>query len=150
MNKTLFILVILTVFSLSSFSQQLSPELVSNSGGYFVNNSSLEWSLGEISIENYNQLSEGFHQPTISILNIEEQSELDIDIFPNPTVEKINIHSSKNAKVSLSLLDVNGRIVYKEIFSKEIELNLSNQPSGIYILHLEQDNLKSTFKIQKL
>ncbi len=77
-----------------------------------------------------------------------------ISVYPNPTKGKFTISSTETniAKLKLEVLDVNGRIVYKNqvlntkgFISENIDL--SHRAKGIYIMRLSNGSLIKTFKV---
>lgn len=81
---------------------------------------------------------------------------LSINVFPNPVIEEVNIRidydqSFSKIKLELHLFDFLGHMVdNKSIENIETSINISNLPSGIYLLTLSQEgkHIKS-FKIIK-
>jgi hypothetical protein len=77
-------------------------------------------------------------------------------IFPNPTDNWIYVQSNTPipAQTMAMLYDVNGRLVQEVIYDDKklfIEMNVTNQPSGIYILVLRNNGIFiSSTKIIKL
>jgi PKD repeat protein len=79
-----------------------------------------------------------------------------IKAFPNPTsgTVKIEFNAPASQKVTMQLMDYTGKLLWesnnntvnKGRVTKEIDI--SNVPSGIYLLRVEGDNLKLTEKIQ--
>ena len=74
-------------------------------------------------------------RPVFSMLPIEEINEItvtsEITIYPNPASDYINIHSP--ADFRFQILDITGRIVLETIAENK-QINVSQIPSGIYIL----------------
>ena len=73
-------------------------------------------------------------------------------IYPNPTNSTLIIKTIKSyGEVSLTLTDVNGRIMVsrKANSSNEIKLNLRNLNSGIYVLNIKGQNFSVNEKIIK-
>lgn len=75
-------------------------------------------------------------------------------VFPNPANEMItvNIFSKVNDSFSIELVDLMGRTCYKNIRTLEIGENkevidLSSNPSGVYLLEIINDGIKYTNKI---
>ena len=68
---------------------------------------------------------------------------------PNPVTDILNIKAStelKNAKI-FNLL---GQTIFQQTFnSKEIQLNMSDFPTGTYFVLVESDDINETFKIVK-
>ena len=64
-----------------------------------------------------------------------------INIYPNPASDIINISFSKNIKGKLSIVDLFGSIVKSEqIDENSMTINVSNLCTGIYILKIEIDS----------
>ena len=72
--------------------------------------------------------------------NIEEFQISRIQVYPNPTRDKIIIENSENVNIeSISLIDLNGRVLLN--FEKYIkEIDLSGFSKGIYLLKLTYGN----------
>lgn len=73
--------------------------------------------------------SQGFLDSTADI----EESE--IQIYPNPTEGKLNIHSPNHQIDNIAIFDYNGTRIKSFKDKKEIELN--NLPNGIYLVKIE-------------
>ena len=159
------LLLLLISFALSKIdAQTLSPEVIATSGNTMTtNNLQLDWTLGEVAIttllNNSQQITQGFHQPNYIITSVDEPSiEIaNVNVFPNPTIERIEIKISFNEVQSIrtSLYDINSRIIWtKDDFGQEIHRieNIQHLPIGSYFLNITSiDNQYSqTFKIQKI
>ncbi|PTX18437.1 putative secreted protein (Por secretion system target) [Pontibacter mucosus] len=77
-----------------------------------------------------------------------------IKVFPNPTPGAVNLYleSDYRGQVQLQVLDVTGRVVYRESLAKTQEvwqqpLPLHTMPGGLYFLHLRAGD---TYQVQKL
>ena len=76
--------------------------------------------------------------PYISIkeLNLQKQ----ISIFPNPSKDKVSIVSEGEKVVSVSIVDVQGKIIQKiRINSLKKEIDISSLDKGIYLLRMETE-----------
>jgi len=70
--------------------------------------------------------------------------ESQISIYPNPCNGMINIQSQKNIQ-TIKISNLLGEIIYsKQVEDKEIQLNLSAFPAGIYMISLQEDGGKTT------
>jgi hypothetical protein len=72
-------------------------------------------------------------------------------IYPNPTSGKISIDLINNLDdVSLTLSDLNGKIIFSKNYFEvqEIDLNI-NQSTGIYFLTIISENKKAVYKLIK-
>lgn len=66
-------------------------------------------------------------------------SQSDYKIYPNPATDIITISSQRNlGDVKLQLVDINGRVVLAKsaALSRDVELDISNLQSGLYILNI--------------
>ena len=72
----------------------------------------------------------------------------EINIFPNPCVDFINIENIENTKISLT--DISGKILFeKNNCSQREQINLIDFNSGIYILNIISDDYSISKKIFK-
>ncbi len=74
-----------------------------------------------------------------------------IKIYPNPTNDMFLIQTeSQNNSYSLEILNILGEVVYKNIFTTNIEqVDLSSQPTGVYFIKLQSENNMMVKKIIK-
>jgi len=86
-------------------------------------------------------------------LPIPEKTELKITVYPNPFSNVIKIASNKQDRIlgkTLRLYDVTGKLFKTQtIQSQNTILNVSNLPSGMYILRIEDDSESFVYKIIK-
>jgi hypothetical protein len=78
--------------------------------------------------------------------SIEESSDY-IQIYPNPTIDKINIIVPKS--YTSYLMSFDGKIISKQIISDQYFLDLGKYSSGIYYLIFENEKEHHEFKISK-
>ena len=84
-----------------------------------------------------------YHQFTVGhYLNTSELEPVnEVNIFPNPStgIFQAEILLSKKENVSIEVFDITGRVVYRKDFenvvNKMIDIDLSNQPAGIFSAH---------------
>jgi hypothetical protein len=149
--RRLLTLFVSLFFLVTVHAQNLSPTIVSVQGGNDLSDYvSLEWSLGENSIETIfsrgNIYTQGFLQtflvstgfPTEEQEFLQDQSLL---LFPNPVHSKLYIRNNEgwSEKVNVILCDLDQRIVSEStILPGEItaSINVSDFPHGVYILRL--------------
>jgi hypothetical protein len=80
-----------------------------------------------------------------------ENNLANIEFFPNPVNEILNIRLADNASASIRINDVNGKLVYSDHSSSDKhEVNMSGLKSGVYTLVVSSDNAARTFKIVKM
>ena len=138
-----------------------SPTVIGNSGETFIqDNYNLSFTIGEIAIQTFTQnqiiLTQGFHQEDYQITQINElNNNFDINIFPNPTKDIINIDCNiTNSKADLYIKDTRGAIIYflLDFSTNEIQrIDFSQFSPGVYFIEIELNlKNKTVYKIQKL
>lgn len=98
-----------------------------------------------------------YNVPTNQFLSIQEGSTLSIEnfesnvsIWPNPTLDLVNINTS-NSIGRVEVLSINGkRIITQNINNTEFNIDISSLSKGVYILNLYSNNVKFTEKLIKL
>ena len=82
-------------------------------------------------------------------LSSEQNSYVKTRVFPNPVKDVLNINSTQQL-LSYDIFDILGKnLMTKSVYSNYVEIDLSNLPSGIYILrYLTEDKqvVKKIFK----
>jgi len=143
-------------------AQSISPDVVASAGTHFSNGSAqLSWTIGEPVIKTYdngsNILTQGFHQPDITVTGIHEtEMALEgVSVYPNPTDQLLNIRlEGQQNDVSLNLYDAAGRVVMSDELTSGTALsqfNLTGIANGTYLLRLAtKAGLQATFNIQKI
>lgn len=99
---------------------------------------------------NINQLSKIDTSDSTNAISKLQQNE-SVRIFPNPSTNEVNIHST-TSMVQVELLDATG-ILIKQVVNppspKTVQINLKSLPKGIYFLRIETGNETITKKIIK-
>ena len=74
-----------------------------------------------------------------------------VHIHPNPTRDDINITFTSSATATLTLMDMTGRILLNKTSTDEtnIVLDMKTLSNGIYVLNIQQNGLKQTYRIIK-
>ena len=81
---------------------------------------------------------------------ISNQDELDIQIYPNPTNNNVNILIENGSTAELEVFDNSGRLIYNAELTEPItKLNLSSFENGIYLFRLISEKRYSIKKIIK-
>ena len=148
-----------------SYAQSIAPQSVNSSGTKLTQaNGSLSFTVGELVVltqidNDGNTLGGGFTTSstlTTAILEEPDLTILDVNVFPNPTTELVNIqiNYSKINQIVATITDIQGKEIYcgKYVsFSNIIGINTSTFSKGIYILTLKNTNsqLLGTYKIIK-
>jgi hypothetical protein len=96
-------------------------------------------------------------EPTVFTPTNEVQNDLQIKVFPNPTVDVLNINilGAEDAEVNIQILSVEGRVMYREVSKifgareSVIPLSTVNYSAGIYFVKISTGNKIVVEKIVK-
>jgi hypothetical protein len=135
-------------------------EAVVSAGNFHENeNLSISWSLGEVAIETFVAgdlvLTQGFQQPTITVVSVEDLPGFDLQVkaFPNPATDILNIliENANEQTVSFRLYDMSGRVLISDkMHSLSRQLSFSEYESGVYFLQMQLEGEPAKiFKIVK-
>ena len=138
------------------FSQSLDRYVIPAAGASLTTQEgSIHFSIGEPiaqTITNEISLSQGFHQEwaVVTALDPHTKNKLAVNVYPNPTIDMLNIESVVTAK--FSIFDVSGKIILADIISSGLNtIVLPNIPAGMYVLVYTTDTgEKQTFKLEFL
>ena len=101
----------------------------------------------------YLKIGQGFQQANWTRIIIEQTSpEFEITIYPNPFDGIINIKHNSEQDFSMNIFDPSGKLVYKNqinVTGPNQRINLEQLPSGVYLIHLQSNNLKYFTKLIK-
>ena len=80
-------------------------------------------------------------------LSVDEFNVNGFALFPNPATSIINIklNNISSGTASIEIIDVQGKIVIKDVISETLQLNFKNLQAGLYFVKLNQNN-KQTIK----
>lgn len=102
-------------------------------------------------------VSEGLSTPTYFLketeeYDIEDQSApMEFDVFPNPANTELTIvnRNTQSTAISVSIIDINGNVVYSENLSDSIiRINTTGISNGFYTLRLQGDFENQIFPLQ--
>ena len=93
-----------------------------------------------------------YYYSEIDVSGISEASDNNITIFPNPAVDKFQVHNSgfRVSTATIELYDLNGKkLLEKDIpkGTKIIEIDVSSLDSGVYFCKLNTENHSVTKKV---
>ncbi len=162
MNRNILLFAALLLLTVEiSFGQQLTPFVVSSSGGYVANASgSLSFTTGEMTtVETYtaaaNILTQGFQQPwDFGTYVIEHPgAEFSFNIYPNPSDGKLTMltESELETDMIINVTDLLGRNVLHADFEHRIPvqsqtLDLAHAAPGIYFLTIAIQTVNSSIE----
>ena len=149
--KTVVLSFMFLVFWNFSFSQSLSPTLISSAGAYVEGGDiSLSYSVGEIAVTTLTTdnlvLTQGFHQPQLTGTGMPDKVELDwkVNAFPNPVQDRLNIsiRLGKPVELNLAIIDLTGKkILIKKLgripTNFDHSIDFSGFANGIYFLKIQ-------------
>ncbi|MEO0875216.1 MAG: T9SS type A sorting domain-containing protein [Bacteroidota bacterium] len=148
----------LGIFSLAA--QDLPRTVIGNSGDYYDNLifGSLHFTVGEIAVAEYGtdvQVGEGFHRSYYDLLVSSENilpANWEVKIYPNPTVDQVQIQLPTDSPTQVFLYDSAGRLIgQREDIQYQSIIDFSRLPAGSYHLQLRDNNgRQGTFQILKL
>lgn len=164
MKKNVLVLFVILFTTFYSVSQNLTPTVFSMQGGIDKSNGVIiEWTLGENFTETVRSanmiFTQGFHQPHLKILNIDDEGLLAFDrikIYPNPVYSFLNIqfHNDLPKNYNIHLFEGNGKFIKTLSVPEQIsniEFDLSDLSSGIYLLNIvdKSSSISNTYRIIK-
>lgn len=93
-----------------------------------------------------------YRYPFWQATNTDEQLEEDLKIYPNPSNDMLYVKTTSlsDDKITVNLLSINGVLIHSKLYGKDtqnIQVDVSDQPSGLYILQVVQDGLSMTRKV---
>lgn len=143
-----------------SFSQSLSPNVISSSGTSFNSGvNQLEWTLGESVIftlsNGSNLLSQGFHQTNLLVSSLGDSSnDYIINVFPNPTFDYIQLQFEKiNTPLVIELYSVEGKLLTRieAPNNNSLLIDMNDYAAGIYMLYITNNyNRVKSCKVGKI
>ena len=92
-------------------------------------------------------VTQGFNHDWLSFLSVESfTNKIELNVFPNPTTQYVNIVATK--KTNLVVYDLVGNIVLSQTVSKNEQIDLSHLSAGIYPFQFNKNNSKvKTIKV---
>jgi hypothetical protein len=171
MNKTLLIFYCSLFIAGSLVAQSTELQLFGVSNGNASDSDlQLEWSIGESFITahetDFGLLTEGFIQPEISDPELFLEVDLEpsilrtafsMEVFPNPVYDLFTVKLNQpNEELSyIRILDMIGKVLYHKVIpigTYQQELDMSNYPSGLYLIQYisPQLKLRTSVKFLKL
>lgn len=78
----------------------------------------------------------------------EQQLSPEFTVYPNPASDQLMIRNLNNEELEISLLSIDGKIILKKRIIHESEVNVSDIPSGMYLVKAVND--KGLVKVEKI
>ena len=140
----------------------LVAQVSNNCSGGNLNgsNGSISYSIGQVCYTSdsntFGTVSKGVQQAfEVYSLNLDESNKSNISVFPNPTIQEINLClnqvNSINSTFSYELYDANGKLIESDIIHSNYTcIQFKNHSTGTYFLKVFQENaLIQNFKLIK-
>ena len=155
------ILFLTFIFSGLIFSQELHHEIISSQGesvqldsGVYVTQTIGQHSIVSYTTDNLT-VQQGYQQSFwSSLINTNEEFSLDINFYPNPTIDIVNFNFSnlESSELNVLVFDYAGRVLITtkiNIEDYKTKLDLSGLPSGSYLIYLNTNKFNYHTKIIK-
>lgn len=157
------LLIFFLVLSSLAASSQFKQDVIASAGGFnTAPGITISWTLGETIIPTFTStdnsliLVHGFQQQLIITAIKEDLGTLvDIQVFPNPASDNVNIRfgEAPDSEVNLTVISSQGKpvkVIVIEAATLEKQVNLQELPAGIYYLRLTKGKLSNVYKVVKL
>jgi hypothetical protein len=139
-----FILLCTCVLAQTLSAQELTRSVVGSAGSYHsaVDVGNIHWTVGEIAVDRTQNgiiLERGFHHGLYELLSTAiwtaPEVQLNVTVFPNPTVDRVSLTGDWNIEDRLVISDFLGRQLADQVLPPErSELALGHLPTGTYLL----------------
>lgn len=142
-------------------AQSNTPDVIVSSGGEFANDyAQIMWTLGDFQITTYAKddliLTQGFLQTELKVtgvVNIKETSKIELNVFPNPVRDILNIQvqSETTQAVFWELFNQKGQVVKSSTIlnNKLTQVDFSPFENGVYYVRTYTKD-GAFFKVFKL
>jgi hypothetical protein len=153
-------IILIIVCLMQMHTKVMAQSVLSSAGMANKNeNGSISWTLGEIAIETFetqnHYLTQGFQQPNLSVVGLEELLLLSyvIQAFPNPTNDYVHLVVDKEniEKLNYLLYDTSGKLIINEkLTGEQTRINFQALSPGVYYIQVLDGPIRlKTFKILK-
>ena len=160
-NKAVISKALLALFTLIFlFSTVSAQQVISTSGNHHEEGDrSISWSIGETVIETYKvdevTLTQGFHQPLLTVVSVDEldMPGYNITAYPNPTRSfvTLSVEAEKYENMNFMLYGFNGNLIKQGfIKDKNTEISFEGLKPAVYFIRVVDENKNlTTIKIIK-
>ncbi len=157
--KTFIYGCILILYSIPSYNQSLSNQVLASGGTTMEvpQAGSISWTMGELFFETYKgdiHLTQGFHQAYNVIINSLSETDnevLNFRVFPNPATDRFFVESSQIGTSHQAILfNLFGQPLQQIFIDGQTTVDLTHYPAGMYLLQIQGKNgNRQSYKIQK-
>ena len=144
MKNVITIFLVVTSLGMGSFSYSQEQRIIGAAGEFTqAAGNTVSWTIGEVVIETFqitaNHLTQGFHQSDLFVVSIEDYGLIDIQVYPNPARESVNIKS--DVETQMSVYNNQGKLIeVKDINDNLTTMDVSHLSRGTYMLVFEANN----------
>lgn len=144
MKNVITIFLVVTSLGLGSISYGQEQRIIGAAGEFTqAAGNTVSWTIGEVVIETFqvtaNHLTQGFHQSDLYVVSIEDYGDLDIQVYPNPARESVNI--SSDVETQMSVYNSQGKLIeVRDINDNLTTMDVSHLSRGTYMLVFEANN----------
>ncbi|MFN2396828.1 MAG: T9SS type A sorting domain-containing protein [Bacteroidales bacterium] len=146
-SRGIVLIVLICILSTSKLSAQ---EVIAGAGNHYeAGEIGISWTLGETVTETFKaadiKLTQGFHQPVITIVSVDEifVPGYEITAFPNPTKSfvTIRIEAAELENLTYMLYDFNGKLIQHNLVeSFETMVSLEELDPALYFIRIMKNN----------
>lgn len=146
---------LILLFAFQAPAQSISHSVIGSTG---FTSSDVDFTVGETLISGgasgVNILTEGFHQPLISSISMEEDVGFTLSYFPNPFRNEIIINSDFGG-YEIVVSDILGKILFREevpesVHSNRIRIPTDDWAAQTYLLNVVSSNATAVHRIVKI
>ena len=138
------------------FSLSVKAQSVISSGGY-GGNSAVNYTIGEAIISGgataTSQITQGFQQPNLWGVKLEEQELFDLKAYPNPVASYLTLESAFPVEdtYKLFLYSSDGKLILESVLTENaMQLDFSSFSAGTYTLFVnDSEGQVASFRIIK-
>jgi len=138
------------------FSLSVKAQSVISSGGY-GGNSAVSYTIGEAIISGgataTSQITQGFQQPNLWGVKLEEQELFDLKAYPNPVASYLTLESAFPVEdtYKLFLYSSDGKLILESVLTENaMQLDFSSFSAGTYTLFVnDSEGQVASFRIIK-
>ena len=140
------------------YSQSISKQVIGAAGKTQTNsNLKVSYTVGELVVgimtAGGNQLGNGYYLAlNLQALSVEDNVlDVQLKVYPNPTSQLLYVTHPEMNSFGITIVDFNGKQLYKGTINKDEPLDVSNYTQGMYMVTVENTttNKKNTYKIIK-
>jgi hypothetical protein len=85
---------------------------------------------------------------TIANVGIEDHNLNNVELYPNPTTDKVTITFSA-VSASIEILDAQGKLIQTTNLNSGEQISLKNEQSGVYFVKIMTENATTVHRIVK-